>query len=428
MYCEHTGRVGYVVKRYPRFSETFIVNEVLAHETAGLEVEIFSLRPPVDTHFQNRISEVRAPVTYLDRENRGSKAASFWKLMQEAEATLPNFAHGLAVARGENAQETYQAIQLAMQLKQRGICHLHAHFASSAATVALLAALLGGVPYSITAHAKDIFHEDVRPGDLHRKLSDAATVVTVSDFNVQYLRETFGSAASNVIRVYNGLDLNQFPFLSPQDRSLQIIGVGRLVEKKGFCDLITACAILAEHRNDFRCEIIGEGECGLDLQDQIEELSIQHCVNLVGPQPQSQVIDAIQSSAVLAAPCIVGSDGNRDGLPTVLLEAMALGTPCVGTDVTGIPEVVRHEQTGLSVNQNDPHALAHALERLLDDAVLRVCLATNARHLMESEFNAHANAAEIRRHFAGLHHSAHSARGPYEEMAANEPSMLQEVP
>ncbi|MEZ6148336.1 MAG: glycosyltransferase [Planctomycetaceae bacterium] len=416
--------VGYVVKRYPRFSETFIVNEVLAHEAAGLDVEIFSLRPPVDTHFQNRISEVRAPVTYLDRDNRGGKSDVFWAAIQEAELKLPEFSSKLALAQGEDAKDTIQAIQLALMTQERDIRHLHAHFASSAASVARMAAHFAGIPYTLTAHAKDIFHEEVESDDLRRKLTDASSVITVSDFNLQYLRKTFGPSASRVVRVYNGLDLHQYPFLLPADRPRQIIGVGRLVEKKGFNDLITACAILAEHRDDFHCEIIGDGECGRELQDQILELGIADRVKLIGPQPQSQVIAAMQSSAVLAAPCIVGGDGNRDGLPTVLLEAMALGTPCVGTDVTGIPEVLRHEQTGLLVGQHDPHALARALERLLDDPVLRIRLASRARDLIAAEFDAHANAGAVREQFVGLKGSI-SECDSYSHLDV--PAMLQEV-
>src|SRR5437763_1667214 len=128
------ARVGYVVKRYPRYSETFIVNEILAHETAGVEVEIFSLRPPVDTHFQERIARVRAPVSYLPSE--GVKAADFWAALQETGACLPGLWDALGAARGEDAVSVYQAVLLAGSARQRGIRHLHAHFATLPATVA----------------------------------------------------------------------------------------------------------------------------------------------------------------------------------------------------------------------------------------------------------------------------------------------------
>jgi colanic acid/amylovoran biosynthesis glycosyltransferase len=387
-------RVGYVVKMYPRYSETFIVTELLAHEEAGLPVEIFSLRPTDDTHFQDAIARVRAPVHYLPAE--GLKAAGLWTAIEEASRVLPGLWGALEAARGEEARYVYQAVRLAHEAHRRGIRHLHAHFASSATTVARLAARFAGLPYTVTAHAKDIFHESVEPDDLRRKLGDAATVVTVSDYNLAYLRETYGPAAARVQRIYNGLDLERFPYASPADRPPQIVGVGRLVEKKGFADLIDACAHLTRRGRDFGCQIIGTGELADDLRARIERLGVQDRVQLTGPRPQSELRQHLHGAAVFAAPCIHAADGNRDGLPTVLLEAMALGVPCVSTDVTGIPEVVRDNETGLQVPQRDPAGLARAIERLLDDADLRVRLATQARRLIESEFDIRRNTVGLR--------------------------------
>src|SRR5205823_4150700 len=149
-------------------------------------------------------------------------------------------------------------------------------------------------------------------------------------------------------------ELGSFPFAEPRERPPRIVAVGRLVEKKGFTTLVDACAILLRRGAEFECNIIGEGELESALAKQIESLGLSNRVKLLGPQPQREVIRHIRNAAALAAPCVLGSDGNRDGLPTVLLEAMALGTACVSTDVTGIPEVLHHEKTGLLVPQNDP--------------------------------------------------------------------------
>lgn len=390
-------RVGYVTKRYPRYSETFIVNEILAHEKAGWDIEIFSLLPPTDTHFQNVISEVRAPLTYLSYE--GGKAADLWNAIQEAAEVFPELWSHLGEAKGTTVRDVQQALLLARLTQARGIEHLHAHFASAATTVTRLAARFAGIPYSFTAHAKDIFHEQVQPVELARKLLDAVAVVTVSDFNVAHLRKLYGTAAARVRRVYNGLDLRRFPFDSPQSRPRRIVAVGRLVEKKGFSVLIEACAELARHGEEFECEIIGTGDQEATLRQQIAGLGLGKQVRLLGPLPSEEVIRHIQSAAALAAPCVVGQDGNRDGLPTVLLEAMALGTPCVSTDVTGIPEVVRNGDTGLLVAQSDTVALAGALKRLLGEDRLRVELAGNARRLVESEFDIHTNSISLREIF-----------------------------
>jgi len=394
-------KVGYVVKRYPRYSETFIVNEILAHEAAGTEVEIFSLLPPEDGHFQDAISRVRAPVTYL--QAKGLKAADFWSTLDEASEILPYLWDSLEEARGEDVRHAYQAVVLARETRLHGINHLHAHFATASTTVARLAARFARIPYTMTAHAKDIFHERVGPEDLRRKLQDAAATVTVCDYNLEYLHDIYGPAAKGVRRIYNGLELEKFPYEEPRGREPEILAVGRLVEKKGFADLIEAHSLLRDRGVEVRCRIVGHGEQEPELRAAVKRLGLGNRVELPGPRPQGDLIEAVGSAAVFAAPCVVGGDGNRDGLPTVLLEAMALGTPCVSTDVTGIPEVLRDEETGLMVPQHDPAALADAIERLLADPELRVELAGRARRLVEEEFDVHRNAALLRETFEAAH-------------------------
>jgi colanic acid/amylovoran biosynthesis glycosyltransferase len=403
-------KVGYVVKRYPRYSETFIVNEILAHEAAGMEIEIFSVLPPVDSHFQDAISRVRAPVTYLP--SKRLKVAEFWSALEQACEPLPEGWLSLEAVRGEDVCYVYQAAVLAREARLRAISHLHAHFATVATTVARLAARFAGLPYTFTAHAKDIFHESVRPEDLRRKLADAAVAVTVSDYNLAYLHESYGSAARRVRRIYNGVDLERFPYRSPRERPPRIVGVGRLVEKKGFVDLIEACAILAEEGRKFTCRIVGAGEQETELRVRIARLGLEDRIELLGPRPQNELARLVQDAAVLAAPCVVGADGNRDGLPTVLLEAMALGTPCVSTSVTGIPEAIRDGETGLMVSQRDPAALAAAIGRLLQEPYLRERLADRARRLVEAEFDVKGNAAQLREmfHTAGKAHYASAAQ------------------
>jgi glycosyltransferase involved in cell wall biosynthesis len=182
-----------------------------------------------------------------------------------------------------------------------------------------------------------------------------------------------------------------------------VVAVGRLVEKKGFAVLVEAASLLAARGVAFQVDLIGEGEQEQSLREQIHALHLESRVRMLGPRPQAETVCAIAEAAAFAAPCVVSGDGDRDGLPTVLLEAMALGTPCVSTGVTGIPEVVRPGETGLLVPQHDPKALADALERLLADASLRIALATRARCRIEQDFDARENGARLRRLIADAH-------------------------
>jgi glycosyltransferase involved in cell wall biosynthesis len=392
-------KVGYVVKRYPRYSETFIVNEILAHEAAGLDVEIFSLRLPEEPHFQSGIARVRAPVTYLTGGT--ARNSDFWGALLRAAEAIPGLWSSLEAARSEPAGAVYQALLLAHHVRTRGINHLHAHFATAASSVSRLAARFAGISYSLTAHAKDIFHSNVDREGLRRKMEEAAAVITVSEYNLKYLRETYGPAAARAIRIYNGVDLGALPYGDHDLRREEVVAVGRLVEKKGFGDLLEACALLAQRGRPVRCQIIGTGELEPVLHARLEQLGLQDLVSLEGALPYDEMIRRVGQATVFAAPSVVAADGDRDGLPTVLLEAMSLGTPCVSTDVAGIPEVVRPWETGLLVPQGDPAALSEAIECLLDDRALRTQLARRARALVEAECDIHRNARRMREIFQG---------------------------
>ncbi len=390
-------RVGYVLKMYPRFSETFIVTELVSMQRIGVDCDIFSLRSPVDAHFHANLAEVRAPVSYV--RCSGLRAGDVWEILQRASRLLIGSGDHLEELLRLEVRDAAQAVEVALAVQERGITHLHAHFASVASTVARMAARLSGITYSLTAHAKDIFHVDVDADELRSKLKDASDVVTVSDFNLRYLQDAFGADAEGVRRVYNGLDLDEFFYRAPTGRPAVIAAVGRLVEKKGFSDLIDAVALLRRAGRDVRLDLVGAGAMEEELRRQVTEKDVQDSVTLWGALPQAEVRRIVGAAAVFAAPCVVAHDGNRDGLPTVVLEAMALGTPCVATPVTGIPEVISHGVTGLLVPERDPAALACALAEVLDDADLGASLAKSARDLVEEEFDSLRQAALVARGF-----------------------------
>jgi glycosyltransferase involved in cell wall biosynthesis len=390
------GRVGYVLKRYPRLSETFIVQELLAREAAGEDIVVASLRAAGDPRFHPAIAQVRAPVTWIPAP---STPAGLWDALGAAHRVLPGLPAVLPELLALPAPDAAQVLHVARWVRHSGVTHLHAHFATLATTVARLASRITGVPYSFTAHAKDIFHADVDHGQLRAKLADAHHVVTVSDHNVAWLRERFGAAAARVHRVYNGLDVAAIPFAEPRLRGGRVAFVGRLVEKKGLADLVDAVALLRERGRRVPLDVVGGGVLEDALRTQVHVLDLDDLVTFHGPLPADAVARIVHAASVFAAPCVQAADGDRDGLPTVLLEAMALGTPCVSTPVTGIPEALQHGRTGLLVPERAPDALADAISVLLDDADLRLRLARAARAHVEERFDRATQAAQL----AALH-------------------------
>lgn len=412
-----TAKVGYVIKRFPRLSETFIINEIAELERQGAAVEIFSLLEPTSTMHHAALEQLRAPVTYLPQ----SAAVKSLGLGTAAGGALPQpvafknlwrepSGPGGGLFPGKNAKGTarllIQAATLAAVANMRGIAHLHAHFATDATTVAMLAGRLSGLPYSFTAHAKDIFHtySDRATDDasLAEKLRGAAFVATVSDYNRRHLAALAGrTAAANIFRLYNGVDLAA---LAPAGSTVArepalVLGVGRLIEKKGFGFLIDACAALARRRVSFRCLIIGDGPGRQDLERRIAAHGLAGQIELAGSQAFDAVAAVMRRATVLAAPCIVGASGDRDGLPTVLLEALALGLPVISTDIAGIPEIVEHEATGLLTPAGDAAALAEAIARVLGDPALADRLAQRGRAKAKADFDLRRNVATLRSHF-----------------------------
>lgn len=403
-------RIGYVVKRFPRLSETFILNELLELERQGVEVTVFSLLRPPDELRHASLDSLRARVVYLPsssageslqvREMRGGKRPL-------AESVTDGALDDAVIGKSPADTVTLgcKALSAALLARSLGIGHLHAHFASDATSVAMLAARLTGLGYSFTAHARDIYHTYTEPArdDAARalKIARSSFTVTVSDYNARHLQQVAGpSAASKVHRLYNGIDLQQFPPVFADREPRTILGVGRLVEKKGFVDLVEACARLQALGRDFECRIIGEGPLREQLESRITALRLNGRVHLLGSMSQERLRDELGRATVFALPCVITGSGDRDGLPTVLLEAQARGLACVSTAVAGIPEIICDGQTGLLCPPGSPEALAVALERLLADVPLRQRIAAEARKAAEQKFSLTTNVGTLKSMFA----------------------------
>lgn len=378
-------KIGYILKVYPRFSETFVVSEILGREESGEDIAIYALRPTTDTRFHPELARVKAPVKWIPRP---ANASGFWDQVSNGlndEDMAQNFTRILPELSTLAASDVAQGVKLAQQAKEDGITHFHAHFASLAGRLAWVASKLTGIGYTVTTHAKDIFHEEVDQAWLKRICEDADHVIAISKYNQKFLADKFDA---NIVLRYNALELARFPFapsVTPNDE-LQIAAVGRLVPKKGFDVLLHALKQLKDEGHRFHLNLAGDGDLREELDSLIEQLDLSNEVTMLGPLTQKEVTELNRRADVFVAPCVPAEDGNMDGLPTVVLEAMAIGTPVIATNVTGLPEVIT-ETTGVLINHSSADELAAALRGFANQEVDIPNMTHNARALIEENFD-----------------------------------------
>ncbi len=393
--------VGVLVKTWPKLSETFILEEILGLERLGQSLAIFALNAPSDRISHDAVAQVRAPVTCL----AGGAASADHPLaaarahLQALVAAPLAYARALAAtaARREpgRRRDFHRGVLLAQALRTQRVSHLHVHFISEPAAVAEIASRLSGIGYSLSAHAKDIWLS--RPEVLQRKLARARFTVTCTECN----REHLAGLGERVHRMYHGIDLDQFhPRLrNPDHVSGQpplILAVGRLREKKGFDTLIDACAQLRDAGVDFRVEIVGYGEEEQKMRWRIDALRLADRIALTGKLARAQVIERYARAAAFVMPAQIAADGDRDGIPNVLLEAMAMQVPVVATRVSGIPELVRDGINGLLIEPKQPAVLARALQQVLADPRLGERLGVAGRRAVTESFDNSRNLQLLR--------------------------------
>jgi glycosyltransferase involved in cell wall biosynthesis len=394
--------VAYIMKRYPRLTETFIINEIRAMERLGADLRIFSLLPPEPPPHHPIVAQVKAPL-YVLPEAWGPK---LHRLGQSHAALLKGrpLAYLGAISRALQWsamskkpfavwKHFFRAGFVAAECRAQNVAHIHAHFANTPTSVAHFASLLSGIPFSFTAHAKDLY---LTPKHVIARRARAATfVATCTSYNKRYLEDVTAGSKAKINLIYHGIDLDMFagagvvmatPNSAPACEPL-ILSVGRLVPKKGLDDLIAACALLHAAGIKFHCRIVGEGPLRENLNTQIHTAGLDAIVSLEGAMTHAQLIDLYGQADIFALAPRIEDNGDRDGIPNVIAEAMAIGLPVVSTDVSGIPELVRHEVTGLLVPPRSPGALAAAMERLLRDRDLAQDMARRGRRLLERDFD-----------------------------------------
>ena len=380
-------KIAFILNAFPVLSETFILKEVIGLRERGIDIQTFSLFTPknpvvqdddllrnstfyllpligIGFLFLNHLIFLAShPLRYFstlafsvrNRESSTSVLKTLRKIKtdpQDKSVRQDMFVH------------FFLAVPLARKIKKSGARLINAHFADAAASFALITSRLLNVPYSITMHAYDIF---VPQFNMSQKLNNAVYIFTCTKFNKSYLLQHRPELDSDKIGVvYHGIDVDRFVADRRETSEVPILlSVGRLVPKKGLMYLLQACLLLKKEHVKFHCKIIGNGPEREKLANFIKEHDLLDTVELLGSIPHQETIEHYKNAFAFVLPCIVEDDGNRDGIPNVIAEAMAMELPVVSTNVSGIPELVEDGKTGIVIPEKNPTELAKSLEYLL---------------------------------------------------------------
>jgi glycosyltransferase involved in cell wall biosynthesis len=421
--------VAYVLKGWPRISELFIASEIYRLEQAGLPLRLYVIKPPDEAQTHPVVDRIEAPTEYLPPATSLSDTTLVAWLRENLPAFMPALrrtarrhpkglarATAMALAQCVRARskrfgrprklyvkELLQAVALADRLADApDVRHLHAHFAHGTTTVTWLCSTITGLPFSFTGHAKDIYSPSLNPaGLLRRKLLAARFSVTCTEANVRHLKTIAPEAV--VHRVYHGLNAD-FSRLMGEERAaaapgpnggngarrdvVRLLGVGRLVEKKGFDVVVDACGELDRRGVPFEAVIVGpDDDAGPKLRARIAELGLEGRIRLEGQMSQAELYEEYRRASAFCLPCRILDNGDRDGIPNVLAEAMAAGAPVVTTPISGIPEIVRDGVNGLLVAPDDATAVADAVVRLREDRDFARRISAEARATVERELD-----------------------------------------
>ena len=424
--------VAYVMNGFPRLSETFIAHEIYQLERLGMALRLYSVKDECEAMVHPVVGAIRAPLRYLSPASSlsgttlvrwlGDNLGAFWRAHAQVAARHPLRWAGTLVSalklawrhRSRDEQghtrlrkvfvkEFLQAGAIAADVMNQGdVGHLHGHFCHGVATITWFASRMTGISYSFTAHAKDIYQADLNPGTLlERKMKGARFVATCTCANAHVLRERH-PRPREVHAIYHGLDTDWFTPPVRQAGTLPLIlSVGRFVEKKGFDQLIEACARLRDAGVAFACIIVGErGSAYEPIRRLIKARRLGDHVTLSDAVTQDTLRAIYARAHVFALPCQVMEDGDRDGFPNVLAESMAMGVPVVSTRISGIPELIDDGVHGLLVEPRDAAGLADALQRVLQDGALHARLAQGGRQRICERFDSRHTTVALRDLFA----------------------------
>ncbi len=386
-------RLAYLANYFPSLTETFIYREVMELKRRNIAVTLYSLRKPGETEVSEEALMLREETSYLLPVSAGELLASHAWFFGRAPLTYIGTVLKMVTGTHNSFRDRVRSLThfgegtvLARRMLREGITHIHSHYASQSTSVARVVHLLTGIPYSFTGHAHDIWHDRLL---LPEKLREAAFVATCSTFAKEFIAREEKTCDEKIHVVYHGLDVRKFT--PPAGEKLRIrnriLSVGSLGPTKGFPDLIRACALLRQKLADFECVIVGEGPMREELERLISDMGLSGTVRLVGSVPQEGLIDFYHEAWIFVLPCVIADDGRRDGLPNVLMEAMATGLPVITTRSTAQEELIEEGRHGLLVAPHAPEELASAICTLCRDDELRESLGTGGRRRIVRDFD-----------------------------------------
>lgn len=395
-------RVGYIMSAFPTVTETFILFEIIELERTGVRVEIFPLRPRGEetshpqsaplarrTRYAHLVSleTLSAQVHWLRRAPR-AYLRSWWRALRGNAGSRPLLVRALVVVP--------LAARFAREMQRAGVGHVHAHWATHPALAANVIHHLTGLPYSFTAHAHDIY---VDRSMLEEKIRDARFVVTISDFNRRMFADLYGPwAAERTSVIRCGVDLTAFTPRPHQheERPFTLSCIAGLREKKGQLHLVDAIGILRTEGIDLRCLLIGDGEMRGAIEARIAELGLGDRVILMGHRSREQVSETLKDSDAMVLPSVTTGDGDMEGIPVALMEALASEVPVVASSLSGIPELVVNGATGLLVAERDAEGIAAAIRRIHDDPEDAARMAAAGRERVLDAYDLERNTAALR--------------------------------
>jgi len=399
-------KVAYIMSRFPKLTETFVLYEMLALQQQGVGVEIFPLinerahvmheeaKPfAARARYQPMLSWpiIKAQWHFLRTQPR-AYVGLWWEVLHGAWGSANYVIGGLGILP--------KAARFAEQMQALGVTHIHAHFANHPTVAALVAHRLTGIPFSFTAHAHDLY---VDRHMLKQKVRAAAFVVAISEYNKALIIQHCGEdVRDKIVVIHCGVDTSLFrPRQKAPSGPFTIVCVGALEEKKGQTHLVEACRILKQRNLDFVCHMIGEGQTRAALERQIQQADLAGVVRLEGGRPRAEVLRMLEQADVVTLPSIQTKSGKMEGIPVALMEPLACEVPVVSTRISGIPELVENGVTGLLVPPADPAALAGALERLAHDPELGRRLGCAGRAKVLREFDLADNTTQLANKMVG---------------------------